>query len=121
MSFVKCARHKKEQNMVVFQYHGCIYYRTTREIRTGSELLVWYDTKYTQLLGLPLAWNENKGRASIDAITASNRTRLTTEDPMHLSRCLILLRTHVCIIQREARTDFVTIAKLTHLFQSDYL
>jgi len=60
MSFVKCARHKKEQNMVVFQYHGCIYYRTTREIAPGSELLVWYDAKYTQFLGLPTGWNDNK-------------------------------------------------------------
>lgn len=60
MSFVRCARHKKEQNLVVFQYHGCIYYRTTRDIHPGSELLVWYDTKYTQLLGIPLAWNDNR-------------------------------------------------------------
>ena len=61
MPYVQCARHKKEQNMVVFQYHGCIYYRTIREITPGSELLVWYDTKYTQVLGLPVAWNDSKG------------------------------------------------------------
>lgn len=61
MAFVRCARHKKEQNMVVFQYHGCIYYRTIKDIPPGHELLVWYDGKYTQLLGIPLAWNDNRG------------------------------------------------------------
>eukprot|EP00794_Sanderia_malayensis_P019289 gene19289-21214_t len=50
MSFVRCARHKSEQNMVVFQYHGCIYYRTVKDIQSCAELLVWYDNKYTQLL-----------------------------------------------------------------------
>ena len=62
MAFVRCARHKKEQNMVVFQYHGCIYYRTIKDIPPGHELLVWYDGKYTQLLGIPLAWNDNRGK-----------------------------------------------------------
>ena len=62
MAFVRCARHKKEQNMVVFQYHGCIYYRTTKDIFPGAELLVWYDNKYTQLLGLPLAWNDSRSK-----------------------------------------------------------
>ena len=68
MPFVKCARHKKEQNMVVFQYHGCIYYRTTRELTPGSELLVWYDAKYTQFLGLPLSWNDNKSEYYISIL-----------------------------------------------------
>jgi len=60
MSFVCCARHKVEQNLVVFQYHGCIYYRTIKDVHAGKELLVWYDNKYTQLLGLPIAWNDNR-------------------------------------------------------------
>lgn len=61
MAFVRCARHKREQNLVVFQYHGCIYYRSVKDILPGNELLVWYDTKYTQLLGIPLTWNDNRG------------------------------------------------------------
>ena len=61
MAFVRCARHKREQNLVVFQYHGCIYYRSVKDILPGNELLVWYDSKYTQLLGIPLTWNDNRG------------------------------------------------------------
>ncbi|XP_047139748.1 putative histone-lysine N-methyltransferase PRDM6 isoform X1 [Hydra vulgaris] len=60
MAFVRCARHKKEQNLVVFQYHGCIYYRTTKDIGPRGELLVWYDNKYTQILGIPVAWNDSR-------------------------------------------------------------
>jgi len=68
MAFVRCARHKKEQNLVVFQYHGCIYYRSTKDILPGNELLVWYDSKYTQLLGIPLTWNDNRGMIHYDII-----------------------------------------------------
>lgn len=62
MRFVRCARHKKEQNMVVFQYHGCVYYRTTKEILPGQELLVWYDTRYSQFMGLPVALSDSGSR-----------------------------------------------------------
>ncbi|XP_065064847.1 PR domain-containing protein 11-like [Rhopilema esculentum] len=76
MPYVQCARHKKEQNMVVFQYHGCIYYRTIREIAPGSELLVWYDTKYTQVLGLPVAWNDSKALNAKRKVTANNANEI---------------------------------------------
>lgn len=62
MRFVRCARHKKEQNMVVFQYHGCVYYRTIREILPGQELLVWYDTRYSQFMGVPVALSDSGSR-----------------------------------------------------------
>lgn len=62
MRFVRCARHKKEQNMVVFQYHGCVYYRTVREILPGQELLVWYDTRYSQFMGVPVALSDSGSR-----------------------------------------------------------
>jgi len=77
MAFVRCARHKKEQNLVVFQYHGCIYYRSTKDILPGNELLVWYDTKYTQLLGIPLTWNDNRGTTS----KRKNSLSICTDDP----------------------------------------
>lgn len=62
MRFVRCARHKKEQNMVVFQYHGCVYYRTIKEILPGQELLVWYDTRYSQFMGVPVALSDSGSR-----------------------------------------------------------
>ena len=54
MRFIRCARHKDEQNMVVFQYGNNIYYRAVRDIPAGTELLVWYNNNYTQFLGVPL-------------------------------------------------------------------
>ncbi|XP_036919431.1 probable histone-lysine N-methyltransferase PRDM7 isoform X8 [Sturnira hondurensis] len=41
MRYVNCARDDEEQNLVAFQYHGQIFYRTCRVVRPGCELLVW--------------------------------------------------------------------------------
>jgi len=54
MRYIRCARHKGEQNMFAFQYYGNIYYRAFRDIPAGTELLVWYDDKYPQYMGIPL-------------------------------------------------------------------
>ncbi|XP_049646044.1 histone-lysine N-methyltransferase PRDM9-like [Suncus etruscus] len=52
MRYVKCAREDVEQNLVAFQYHGQIFYRTCRIIKPGCELLVWYGDEYGQELGI---------------------------------------------------------------------
>ncbi|XP_043228123.1 histone-lysine N-methyltransferase PRDM9-like isoform X2 [Amphibalanus amphitrite] len=39
---VNCARTEEEQNLVAFQYRGQIYFRTSKPIPKGSELLVYY-------------------------------------------------------------------------------
>lgn len=52
MRFVNCARNEDEQNMVAFQYHACIYYRTFKNIYPGTELLVWYGDHYAEELGI---------------------------------------------------------------------
>lgn len=54
MRFIRCARYREEQNLFSFQYCGNIYYRAFREISVGAELLVWYDEKYPQDMGIPL-------------------------------------------------------------------
>lgn len=54
MRYIRCARNGTEQNMYAFQYCGNIYYRAFRDIPTGGELLVWYDEKYPQYMGIPL-------------------------------------------------------------------
>ncbi|XP_028519339.1 putative histone-lysine N-methyltransferase PRDM6 isoform X2 [Exaiptasia diaphana] len=54
MRFIRCARHRDEQNLYAFQYCGNIYYRAFRNIQVQQELLVWYDDKYQQHMGLPL-------------------------------------------------------------------
>ncbi|XP_036892156.1 histone-lysine N-methyltransferase PRDM9-like [Sturnira hondurensis] len=51
MRYVNCARYHEEQNLVAFQYHGQIFYRTCQVIRPGCELLVWYGEEYGQELG----------------------------------------------------------------------
>ncbi|XP_036888993.1 probable histone-lysine N-methyltransferase PRDM7 [Sturnira hondurensis] len=50
MRYVNCARDDEEQNLVAFQYHGQIFYRTCRVIRPGCELLVWQGVEYSQEL-----------------------------------------------------------------------
>ncbi|XP_044527105.1 histone-lysine N-methyltransferase PRDM9-like isoform X1 [Gracilinanus agilis] len=52
MRYVNCARDEEEQNLVAFQYHRQIFYRTCRAIRPGCELLVWYGDEYGQELGI---------------------------------------------------------------------
>ncbi|XP_032239603.1 putative histone-lysine N-methyltransferase PRDM6 [Nematostella vectensis] len=54
MRFIRCARYRDEQNLYAFQYCGSIYYRAFRDIAVGQELLVWYDDKYQQYMGIPL-------------------------------------------------------------------
>uniref|UniRef100_A0A8D2JJG8 PR/SET domain 9 n=1 Tax=Sciurus vulgaris TaxID=55149 RepID=A0A8D2JJG8_SCIVU len=44
MRYVNCARDDEEQNLVAFQYHRQIFYRTCRVVRPGCELLVWTGT-----------------------------------------------------------------------------
>ncbi|XP_036891181.1 histone-lysine N-methyltransferase PRDM9-like [Sturnira hondurensis] len=51
MRFVNCARDDEEQNLVAFQYHRQIFYRTCRVVRPGCELLVWCGDEYGQELG----------------------------------------------------------------------
>nr|XP_059855294.1 histone-lysine N-methyltransferase PRDM7 [Delphinus delphis] len=53
MRYVNCARDEEEQNLVAFQYHRQIFYRTCRVVRPGCELLVWYGDEYSQELGIP--------------------------------------------------------------------
>ena len=53
MKFIQCARSKDEQNLHAFQRQENIFYRSFRNIALGEELLVWYDDRYPQLLGIP--------------------------------------------------------------------
>ncbi|KAM7340974.1 hypothetical protein ACRRTK_001589 [Alexandromys fortis] len=61
MRYVNCARDDEEQNLVAFQYHRQIFYRTCRVIRPGCELLVWYGDEYGQELGIQWGSKRKKG------------------------------------------------------------
>ena len=52
LSKIQCARHKGEQNMTVFQYNGNLYYRAFRDILPYTELLVWYDDRYSDSMDI---------------------------------------------------------------------
>ncbi|XP_062515942.1 putative histone-lysine N-methyltransferase PRDM6 [Corticium candelabrum] len=55
MKFIQSARHSGEQNMVVFQFQTSLFYKTTRDIEPGEELLVWYgEEEYIQCMGIPI-------------------------------------------------------------------
>ncbi|XP_035873660.1 histone-lysine N-methyltransferase PRDM9-like isoform X3 [Phyllostomus discolor] len=63
MRYVNCARDDEEQNLVAFQYHGQIFYRTCQVIRPGCELLVWFGDEYGQELGSKWKRQLTTGRA----------------------------------------------------------
>ncbi|XP_021513083.2 histone-lysine N-methyltransferase PRDM9 [Meriones unguiculatus] len=65
MRYVNCARNDDEQNLVAFQYHRQIFYRTCRVIRPGCELLVWYGDEYGQELGIKWGSKRKKGITAI--------------------------------------------------------
>ncbi|XP_064612570.1 PR domain zinc finger protein 14-like [Liolophura sinensis] len=54
MSFVNCARHIGEQNLVVVQQDGQLFYEVCKDVTEGTELLVWYGDAYLQFLGIPV-------------------------------------------------------------------
>ncbi|XP_052224369.1 PR domain zinc finger protein 12-like [Dreissena polymorpha] len=51
---VQCARAETEQNLELVQVGSQIYYRATKDIQRGDELLVWYGASYTLYMGLPV-------------------------------------------------------------------
>ncbi len=61
MRFVNCARHEEEQNLLAYQYHGNIYYRTFKTIPPHTELLVWYGDRYAKELGIIGQWRGKEG------------------------------------------------------------
>lgn len=69
--YVNCARDDEEQNLVAFQYHRQIFYRTYQVIRPGCELLVWYGDEYGQELGIK--WKQELGAETGGQCSSSKR------------------------------------------------
>lgn len=57
MKFVNCARHVEEQNMALVQDGYQLYYECCKDICAGDELLVWYGSCYSLLMGIPIGLN----------------------------------------------------------------
>ncbi|KAM5291605.1 histone-lysine N-methyltransferase PRDM9-like [Glossophaga mutica] len=77
MRYVNCARDDEEQNLVAFQYHRQIFYRTCRVIRPGCELLVWCGDEYGQELGSK--WG-SKWKRELVAKRGTTRMQVTAMD-----------------------------------------
>ena len=54
MKYVNCARHEGEQNLVLVQEDGELFYEVCKDIAEGSELLVWYGDSYLKYMGIPI-------------------------------------------------------------------
>lgn len=55
MTYVNCARFPMEQNLVVVQFQGKIFYESCKEIYQNQELLVWYGDGYEKFLDIPVS------------------------------------------------------------------
>ena len=64
MRFIRSARHKEEQNLCAIQHGENIFYRTLVNIPVGAELLVWYEEKYDEYLGIPIALHNDYHKSS---------------------------------------------------------
>ncbi|CAM9530710.1 unnamed protein product, partial [Rangifer tarandus platyrhynchus] len=73
MRYVNCARDDEEQNLVAFQYHGQIFYRTCQVVRPGCELLVWYGDEYGQDLGIK---RDSRGKSKLAAGRAELKPKI---------------------------------------------
>eukprot|EP00118_Oscarella_pearsei_P013391 m.106690 g.106690 ORF g.106690 m.106690 type:complete len:477 (+) comp37268_c0_seq3:487-1917(+) len=66
MKYIQCARSQQEQNMIVFQYKMNIFYRASRDIHPGEELLVWYgSSEYDLVYGVPTGIEEILGEETV--------------------------------------------------------
>lgn len=75
--YVNCARDDEEQNLVAFQYHRQIFYRTCQVIRPGCELLVWYGDEYGQELGIQWGskWKQELGAGTGGQCSSSSKRK----------------------------------------------
>jgi hypothetical protein len=58
LRLVNCARIEEEQNISAFQCGGDVFYRTSKNVHPGSELLVWYGDQYAMELGISMGNGE---------------------------------------------------------------
>ena len=52
MRYINCASDEDQQNLIAYQLHGEIYYKTIRAVNMGEELLVWYKNEFGVVLPL---------------------------------------------------------------------
>ncbi|XP_052788654.1 PR domain zinc finger protein 12-like [Mya arenaria] len=60
LTHMQCARGEHEQNVEAVQVGVSIFYRATKDIPRGKELLVWYGRTYKLYMGLPVTRNPDQ-------------------------------------------------------------
>ena len=99
LKLVNCARHKAEQNMILFQNKEQIFYELCRDVKPGEELLVWYGPGYEKYLELPVTFKEppvvieepktaSKGSTSTEDMKGNFYQRVSFKVQM---KCFLLL------------------------------
>ncbi|GFY49442.1 PR domain zinc finger protein 12 [Trichonephila inaurata madagascariensis] len=71
IALIQPARCIQEQNLETFEAGGSIYYRATKEIYAGEELLVWYGQHIEQCFGLPCFEPQKEQKKCIENAGAS--------------------------------------------------
>jgi len=87
MRYINCSRVEVEQNLVAYQYHRHIYYRTYKPMEAGDELLVWYGDEYAKDLGIDLHADENQLELQTGASDKKNIKLIGGKD-YECSKCL---------------------------------
>ncbi|CAF0959152.1 unnamed protein product [Rotaria sordida] len=54
LRYVNCPTRQVDENLVPVQFNGELYYRTSRDIKAGEELFVYYGEEYARALGIHL-------------------------------------------------------------------
>ncbi len=52
LRWINCARNREEENVMVYECKGKIYYATIKDIYPEQELLVYYGSNYAKDLGI---------------------------------------------------------------------
>ncbi|XP_072022512.1 uncharacterized protein [Amphiura filiformis] len=82
LSYVNCARHAREQNLIATQTGESIYYEACKDIPRGTELLVWYGDGYWQIMGIPIALKDVNRTE-----TAENQADEQSKEGYQCDRC----------------------------------
>ena len=86
MQFVRYARNKKEQNLIIVQEKSQLFFIAIRDILSNEELLIWYGDFYDLKCGIP----------SVEALALGTyhvRLMFYSGNRCVASVCLVMVRT----------------------------
>ncbi|XP_064596746.1 PR domain zinc finger protein 14-like [Liolophura sinensis] len=87
MTYVRCARTRQEQNLVVTQHDGQIFYEVCDVIEPSKELLVWYGTDYDLYLGIPTGLKLTNEKGDMKLMHQESRKEKSSDQGYQCDRC----------------------------------